>query len=248
MNHLRIIFDGARPGAVNMDRDTHLLRTFTPGEAPILRLYRWEPAAVSIGYNQKDGDFDTAKAAAAGLDVVQRPTGGRAILHADELTYAVVGPTTGPLFGDSLNTAYSRINEALLDFLVSLGVDAEISTGESREDARSLVCFKSAGKHEIRVQGRKIIGSAQRRTGGAFLQHGSILSGPRHLQLPGYLRPGTRGSEMTPEQLALATTDLGRILGRDLSEADYTEMDQALARSFCRVLDLPPVEMAYADL
>ncbi len=238
MAGLRVIFDGALGGAVNMARDTSLLTEFKPGDDPVLRLYRWQPAAISIGYNQRDADFDLTAVAAAGCDLVQRPTGGRAILHADELTYAVVGPTSGPLFGDSLHSAYTRINTGLLAFLLELDIKAEISAGESRQDTRSLVCFKSAGRHEIRVAGRKLIGSAQRRTGGAFLQHGSILSGPRHLQLPQFLRPGTRGNDMTAAQLALATTDLGQLLGRDLTTADYEDLEQTLARAFATSWDL----------
>jgi len=120
-------------------------------------------------------DFDETAIRAAGYDLVRRPTGGRAILHADELTYAVIGSSPGPVFGATLHETYMKINRALLAFLADLGVVADISTGESREEARGLVCFRSAGRHEVSVAGRKIIGSAQRRTGGNFLQHGSIL-------------------------------------------------------------------------
>ena len=244
MGRLRVIVDGARPGAANMERDRRLLAAHRPGDDPVLRLYRWEPPAVTIGYNQKTQDFDTDAVQAAGFDVVRRPTGGRAILHADELTYAVVGTSPGPLFGDSLHAVYMTINRALVGFLADLGLAAEISAGESREDARGLVCFKSAGRYEIAVGGRKLVGSAQRRTGGCFLQHGSILAGPRHLELLRFLNPGAPGADLPAEVLALATTDLGRLRGRPYTSADLDALVPVLVAAFARAWDLEPTAAA----
>lgn len=241
MGILKVHFEGALPGALNMQRDSDLLAAHRPGDDPVLRLYRWEPAAVTIGYHQKFEDFDGEAIAAAGFGLVQRPTGGRAILHADELTYSVTGTSPGALFGDSLHTAYMKINEALVLFLERLGLEPEISGGESREDMRSLVCFKSAGQHEIRVGGRKLVGSAQRRSGGVFLQHGSILTGPRHLRLPEFLLPGDPGRAMSVEQLAAATTDLGRELQKEWREPDLREMEELLMQCCAETLDLDPV-------
>lgn len=236
---LRIIHDGAHPGAVNMKRDGELLEAHQPGDDPVLRIYRWSPPAVTIGHNQTAEDFDEQAVRAAGFGLVRRPTGGRAILHADELTYCVVGTSPGPLFGQSLHECYMKINAALLDFLAGLGVAAEISGGESRQEARGLLCFKSAGQHEIRVGGRKLIGSAQRRTRGVFLQHGSILAGPGHLRLPEFTRPLPGVPAVPPSVLARATTDLAQVLGRPLAGDDLDELGRALAESFGRVLDLP---------
>ncbi len=237
---LRVLIDGARDGAANMARDRDLLAAHRPGDDPVLRIYRWSPPAVTIGYNQRFEDFDADGARARGWDVVRRPTGGRAILHADELTYAVVGSSPGPVFGDTLHAVYMTINRALVAFLAGLGVAAEISDGESREDARGLVCFKSAGRYEIAVQGRKIIGSAQRRTAGCFLQHGSILAGPAHLDLLDVLRPGAPGTEVPRALLAAGTTDLGQVLGRPCAGADLDAMAPALAAAFAAELDLEP--------
>lgn len=238
MTTLRVIRDGARAGEYNMRRDAELLAQHRPGDAPILRLYRWTPPAITIGYHQDESDFDHEAAARDGLDIVRRPTGGRAILHAEELTYSVTGTSPGPLFGDSLHSAYELINQALLRFLLSLGIRADISDGESRDDARGLVCFKSAGRHEIRVDGRKLIGSAQRRTNGVFLQHGSILLGPAHCELPRYLKPGVRGSDMPPAQLRLVTTGLEEQLGTKWGEKEEGEADDLLADAFARELGL----------
>jgi lipoate-protein ligase A len=233
---LQVQIDGARSGEANMARDAELLEQHRAGDDPVLRIYRWDPPAVTIGYNQDMGDFDTGAVAAAGFGLVRRPTGGRAILHAEELTYAVIGTSPGPLFGGSLHETYMKINEALLDFLRGLGIEADISEGESREQMRGLVCFKSAGRHEVSVQGRKVIGSAQRRRGDVFLQHGSILAGPAHLKLLDFLPgPGDR------DGLARATTDLAALLARPVGPADLDGLADPLAASFARVLDLEPV-------
>ena len=235
---LRIIIDGACDGAANMARDAALLDEHRPGDPPVLRLYRWRPPAVSYGYNQSLDGFDAAAIAAAGFGLVRRPTGGRAILHADELTYAVVGASPSPLFGETLHATYTRINEALLLFLRDLGLAADVSGGESRDDARGLVCFKSAGRHEISVQGRKLVGSAQRRHGGAFLQHGSILAGPAHLELPRFLRPGPGQPAPDSAGLAMVTTDLGRLLGIPLDDEGQERLLPRLADAFCRAWGL----------
>ncbi|MFT5233515.1 MAG: lipoate-protein ligase A [Candidatus Krumholzibacteriia bacterium] len=237
MAKLRVFFDGAGSGHGNMARDQELLETHVPGDDPILRIYWWQPAAVTIGYNQNFSDFDADTIAAKGYEMVRRPTGGRAILHADELTYAVVGTSPSTLFGDSLHSTYMKINEALMLFLHSLGIAADISDGESRADSRGLVCFRSAGKHEISVGGRKIVGSAQRRTNGVFLQHGSILAGPGHLELPRLL--GTEGAEASDaKQLAAATTDLTQVLGVVQTPEILASQALLLADSFAEALPL----------
>lgn len=247
IERLRVILDGPLSGAVNMARDRELLERGHPGDATVLRIYKWQPYAVSYGFHQKLTDFDLEAIARLGFDVVQRPTGGRAILHAEELTYSVVGASPSPLFGDNLHACYERINDALVAFLRELGYAAEISGGEERGQMRQAVCFKSAGQHEIRVRGRKIIGSAQRRTGGAFLQHGSILTGPAHAGLLECLRPERRGS-LSREQLLEVTTDLGRLRGAPLSEAELESLAEDLAATFAQVLQLEPRHLCWDEL
>ncbi len=223
-----------------MDRDRELLASHRAGDDPVLRVYQWDPPCVTLGYNQDPRSFAADLVAAAGYDLVTRPTGGRAILHAQELTYAVIGTSPGPLFGNSLHESYMTINRALLTFLSDLGIRADVSAGESREEARGLVCFHSAGRHEIRTGGRKIVGSAQRRQRGVFLQHGSILAGPRHRELVRFLGLDPAAEARQEEDLKAGTTDLAAELGRDLSPADLTTMGQELVRVFAEVLGLQP--------
>ena len=206
----------------------------------MLRIYQWDPPCVTLGYNQDPQAFAADRVAAAGYDLVTRPTGGRAILHAEELTYAVVGTSPGPLFGNSLHESYMTINRALLAFLAGLGIRADVSAGESREEARGLVCFHSAGRHEIRTGGRKIIGSAQRRQRGVFLQHGSILAGPRHRELVRFLGLDPAAKAAQEADLETGTTDLAAELGRDLPPAELENMGEELARVFAEVLGLRP--------
>lgn len=235
---LRILIDGAADGATNMARDAALLDEHRPGDPPVLRLYRWRPFAVSYGYHQSLEGFDADAIAAAGYGLVRRPTGGRAILHADELTYAVVGTSPSELFGTTLHQTYTRINEALVLFLRDLGLPADVSGGESRDDARGMVCFKSAGRHEINVRGRKLVGSAQRRRGDVFLQHGSILAGSAHLDLPLFLRPDPRRPAPDRATLATVTTDLGQLLGAPLDDEGQSRLLPRLADAFCRAWGL----------
>ena len=104
MSTLHFFCDGPAGGAENMARDAALLADHRPGDDPILRLYRWEPAAVTYGYHQDPAVFDQDRLAAAGYDLVRRPTGGRAVLHADEITSAVAAPLAGPFAGGLAET------------------------------------------------------------------------------------------------------------------------------------------------
>jgi lipoate-protein ligase A len=244
---LHLILDGPQPGAVNMQRDEELLDRWRPGDPPVLRLYRWQPYAVTYGFHQREEDFDREAIARFGFDLVRRPTGGRAILHAEELTYSVVGPSPSPLFGDSLHSCYMKINEALVAFLRDLGHDAEISGGEDRSEMKQAVCFKSAGQHEIRVAGRKIIGSAQRRTDGVFLQHGSILAGPRHADLLDCLQPHRRGG-LAREQLLAITTDLGQLRGEAYADHELPALEERLARCVAEAFGLRGQAVTWDEL
>lgn len=231
MGRLLVIRDGARSGADNMAADADLLARRAPGDPTVLRLYRWSPPAVSYGYHQDPDDFDREVIGRRGWGLVRRPTGGRAILHAQELTYAVVGDAPSARFGDDLHAVYSAINGALTEFLRRLGLSPDISQGESLAAARGAVCFQTAGRHEVTVGGRKLVGSAQRRHPDRFLQHGSILTGPAHVDLLDCLRGEDRSPARRAALLA-ATTNLGELLGRDCEGPFADELEDLLATIF----------------
>lgn len=170
-----LIEDVPLPGAVNMARDHALTEALPPGVA-LLRLYGWSTPTVSFGRNEPvRGRYDVEGMLSAGLDVVRRPTGGRAVLHHRELTYAVALPIRA-LGG--VRRAYARIHRALGRGLASLGVSAGIADGGGEASVRGVdagPCFGHPAPGELVALGRKLVGSAQVRMGSALLQHGSIL-------------------------------------------------------------------------
>lgn len=158
--------------------DEAILESAGRGEVePTLRLYSWEPACLSIGYAQPFADIDINQLNLNGWQVVRRPTGGRAILHIDELTYSVSGPYSEPRLTGSVLESYQRLSAALLTALQTLGISAQALTKEKSSTAGinpNPVCFEVPSDYEITFQGRKLIGSAQARRKEGVLQHGSL--------------------------------------------------------------------------
>lgn len=142
-----------------------------------VRLYGWCPPAISLGRNQPTDEVDTAACRRDGIDVVRRPTGGRAVYHRDELTYSLAARTDHPIFGGSARDAYRAIGRGLCRGLQLLGVRAELVKASlpNTRSGLSPSCFAASGRYELAVGGKKIVGSAQRRYGHSFLQQGSVL-------------------------------------------------------------------------
>jgi len=162
-----------------MALDEVLLQAVASAESlPVLRFYRWRPATISLGYGQSvTADVDLEVCRQAGLDVVRRSTGGRAVLHDHEVTYAVIAPLHTGLFGGSVLDCYRVISDVLQQTLVKLGLPAKLVPGKPRggqQNALKAVCFSAPSQYELVIDGRKVAGSAQKRHGQAFLQHGSI--------------------------------------------------------------------------
>lgn len=167
-----LVEDEPRTGPWNMALDHALAEANPPGEG-VLRLYRWWPHTISFGRNEPArGLYDLEAAAGAGLGFVRRPTGGRAVLHAHEVTYCAVLPLRA-LGG--LRGAYVRINEGLVEGLRALGCPAEVVSGGSALPPGAGPCFQAPAPGEVTLGGRKLVGSAQVRVGGSILQHGSVI-------------------------------------------------------------------------
>jgi len=166
-------------GAKNMAVDEALLLTMAHAEhpqQPVLRFYGWSPATLSLGYAQsyyKEVNEEVCQA--EGVDIVRRPTGGRAVLHQYELTYSVIAPEHDPHVSGTVIESYLRISQALLKGLKALGVPAEMVACGGLNEASSSACFDAPSWYELVVEGRKLVGSAQVRKEGMLLQHGSIL-------------------------------------------------------------------------
>jgi lipoate-protein ligase A len=164
-----------RSGAANMAIDAGLLAEAARTGRAFLRLYRFDPPCLSLGRNEAAAHYDRAAIAQRGLDVVRRPTGGRAVWHEYELTYAVAAPIA--TFG-GLRAAYHAIHTRLAAALRSLGADATLAPHQPPPPGRvdqPASCFATPVGGEVLVAGRKLVGSAQVRKRSAFLQHGSIL-------------------------------------------------------------------------
>ena len=175
-----LILDANLDGTSNMAIDAALLDEVehSPDPRTIVRFYRWRQPTVSLGRNQSiDAAVDRVFCEAHGIDVVHRPTGGRAVLHDDELTYAVAS-NDSTCFGSTIYANYKSVSEALCDGFNNLGVPAVLAPETRKIPAQpggaDLPCFVSPSRYELTVQGRKIVGSAQRRLRRSFLQHGSM--------------------------------------------------------------------------
>ncbi len=178
----RFTYTGENNPYFNMAVDEVLLNSVRIGLPPVLRLYGWNPATISIGYFQevkKTVDLDRCNE--SGVKLVRRITGGRAVLHDKELTYSFCGSSRDfPELGRNVSETYQRISQALLFSLKVLGIEARwVKPKDERSSSAkpfyNLPCFSSFSRYEISFQGKKLIGSAQRRFGDFFLQHGSIL-------------------------------------------------------------------------
>ncbi len=210
-----------------MQRDEALTRERieNPELPSVLRLYSWQPSSVSIGFQQKMETIDLDACRMAGIDVVRRPTGGRAVLHANELTYAVI---TRAHPAEGLYAVHNKIVNALLasiSSLASLTTMQESLTVTPRNGAQQktslpLACFASAARHEVTWNGKKVIGSAQRRFGEIVLQHGSILLTRDHLLLPNLLNLSEPDRQQMREMLERETATLSDVFAREISIAE----------------------------
>ena len=222
----RLLVTEPADGATNMAVDEALWRGRLAGASPpTVRFFAWRPPTVSLGYGQPlDRHVDVAACEALGVGVVRRPTGGSAIYHDGperELTYAVTATAADLGVGPDLLETYHWIGRALLRGLQALGVLAEMVPVAGGAATTPAFCFARTGAWEIEVGGRKLVGSAQRRQGAAFLQHGAVLLGVDAPRLR-RLFPTTR------DPLATLTT-LEEILGR---RPAFDEVADALAAAF----------------
>ena len=229
---LELIIDGGAPGQENMRRDVSLLDACAHSEiSGAVRLYWFEPACLSLGRMQPLDDVDLEACAREGVDIVRRPSGGRAVLHDQEVTYSVVCRSDDPIFGGRVLKSCSRIHQAVARGLEMLGVHAvprAMPTNlrrDAREGAAVADCFARPAAHELLDDtGRKMVGSAQARRAGALLQHGSVLlEAPR---AAAYLR-----SDVGP---SLGGIGVRELLGREVGRAELVD---ALAEGFRNALE-----------
>lgn len=239
----RLLQTGLADGATNMAIDEAILWAVAKGKSPpTLRFYGWQPPCLSIGYSQSmEGEVDVERCREAGIDFVRRPTGGRAILHADELTYSVVAPQAEPRVAGGVVESYRRLSAGLIAGLQALGVEAyqaltPTPLQEGRGEGQSAACFDAPSSYEITVGGKKLVGSAQVRKQGAVLQHGSLPLEGDIARIFDFLKVSSeeRREELKRELRAKATS-LELALGYSVP---FDEVAQHLAAGFAQALNL----------
>ena len=240
MRPWRLLDSGPGNGAFNMAVDEALLQCM--GSSPVLRFYRWAPPAISFGFAQDIGrEIDVEKCKAEGLDLVRRYTGGRAVLHWDELTYSVVCRRDDAELGGRLEDTYCRIGHCLVEGLRAVGVAAELERARPRpvapRNAGAVApCFSSIARWEVKCGGRKLVGSAQRQTRDVILQHGSLPLGAHYRRLPEFMPEALR--HLLPamaQRLRQGSIHLRACVNRELG---WDELVAGLREGFCRHLGI----------
>lgn len=229
----KFLNSGVNSGKFNMDFDVFLAENFEHGNA-VLRLYQWNPYCISLGANQSFEDIDLSKTRYHQIDVVKRPTGGKAILHSQELTYSVIYPIDAT---SSAKNIYNEINLALRKGLVNFdpklsAVDLEHAQPNLKEFYKSeisAICFAVSAKSELNFHEKKLVGSAQRKLGNVILQHGSILCGDYHKRIIDYLNVTNEKKIEMLNEISSTTIDLKSALN---IEIDYAKLSSSILNGF----------------
>lgn len=227
-SEFELIHSGHCDGQYNMDFDYNRAMEVAEGKAlPMLRFYGWNPWTLSLGYNQSEESINKEECEKRGFGLVRRPTGGRAVLHAEELTYCVAVNLGS---NRSANDLYREIHRFLLGGLKKLTQSTEIANELDfeksqpdfkdfyRQSGYSVSCFASSARYEIAYKNRKIVGSAQRLFGDTLLQHGSILLGNAHEQLAYIAKVDTEEKKAALlKYIQNHSISLSEICGREIS-------------------------------
>lgn len=245
----RLLHHPAQPGAWNMAADAAILENVIGGHSPAtLRLYDWDPACLSLGFAQLFADVDEQALTTHGWHVVRRPTGGRAILHTDELTYSVIGPSDEPRLLGGVLESYKRLSEGLMKSLLLLGLPVErqpMREGNGFGALDNPVCFEVPSDYEITLNGKKIIGSAQARKKGGVLQHGSLPLHGDIARITEILRyPSEESRRQAAERVRARAATVEEGLGRRVS---WEEAAKAFVQGFSEILNIEFVDGELSD-
>lgn len=222
--------------------DEALLKLSFGGGQPVLRFFSWEKPSLSIGSFQDADEVDTGELKLRDIPLVRRPTGGRAVLHDSELTYSVACPIPSEFFPSDLMGSYRVIGACFLEALGRLGVEASLVPVTKNPDrkrkkcaGRDPLCFSSPSWYEVLADGKKLIGSAQRRLKGAFLQQGSLMTDLDIGSLTGLLRyPDGESRTKAAYTLASKMTSLHEHTG----EVSMDKLKASVAAGFEEVLGM----------
>jgi len=241
----RCLDTGAQRGACNMAIDEALVEGVEAGGSPVVRFYAWEPPAISFGFAQQvQREVDVEACRSSGVDLVRRPTGGRAVLHWQELTYSVIVGTEDEEMGGRIEDTYRRIGECLVAGLRRFGADVELERAQVRQPrprtgTTAQPCFSSIARSEIKWKGRKLVGSAQRRFKRTVLQHGALIVGSAHERLVDLLllSEGERRAwrrRLRAESTCLEECIGGRVVREELVESMVAGFEEVLGADLVR--------------
>lgn len=251
----RLIKTPPSTGAWNMAVDEAILEHIYRGKSkPTLRLYAWTPPCLSLGHAQPFKDVDVERLKSHGWEVVRRLTGGRAILHTDELTYSVAGSEHEEILSGGVLESYNRISKALLYAVQSLSLPVQVQEGKNTPASQNLnpVCFEVPSSYEITVDGKKLIGSAQARKKEGVLQHGSLpLTGDLTRICDALVFENQSARQEAKERLLARATTVESVLG---VETSWEAAAQALVKGFeaelgiqFELAELSPSELKQAE-
>jgi lipoyl(octanoyl) transferase len=238
----RLLITPPARGAWNMAVDEAVQAGCGQGTSqPTLRLYAWDPPCLSLGYTQPISDVDPLALSHAGWDLVRRPTGGRAILHTDELTYSVCAHQDEPRLAGSVLESYRRLAQALLAALHGLDIPAQAlpepaGAAHPASGSAEPVCFEAPSNYEITINGKKLIGSAQSRRMGAVLQHGSLPLGGDLTRITRVLAyPDEERRQQAAQRLLQRAATAEAVRGRRL---EWSQAAEAFVQAFAETLNI----------
>lgn len=243
---LRFITDLKQETAFNMAADQYLLHKCTDQDVLYIRFYSWKFPTITIGYMQNASDtllFD--KLGESSVKWIRRPTGGRAVLHWGDLTYSCIFPKTMSIMGASVKESYAVITRCLIDGLSNVGV--KCSRHDSYDQLLSvkreikLPCFLAPNRDEIMVNGRKLIGSAQKRIHGSVLQHGSLPISADFSKLPEFLNIDAESQKLQRQLLFTKSIHLHEIN----PHITIDMLIKSLKQGFINSLEMESVDLSW---
>lgn len=233
----RLIEHFPQTGAQNMAIDQAIMEAVGRERVPpTLRVYAWEPACLSLGYNQSSNDVDRAALNQRGWQVVRRATGGKAILHVDELTYSVTLPKNAALVSGGIVESYQRLSGALMRAVEQLGAAVQSLPAEKSSADAGPVCFEVPSNYEVTAAGKKLIGSAQVRRYDAVLQHGTLpLYGDITRICDALVFASDAARQVARQRVADRATTLQSALGQRI---EWQTVADVIAEAFATEFDL----------
>jgi lipoate-protein ligase A len=233
----RLVATGEHDGPTNMAIDEAILLSVSERRSPpTIRFYAWRPPCASIGYAQSmRGAIDLEACRERGYNWVRRPTGGRAVLHIDELTYSVAAPQDNPRVHGDILTSYRRLSRGIAAGLCYLGAEVRQAEGRDARGDESAACFDVPSQYEVTAMGRKLVGSAQVRRRGIVLQHGALPLRGDVARLADVLQLSETSRAALRAKLRARAITVDEVLGRPIS---WQQVAEALAAGFSEALRL----------